>query len=213
MVKLSESVPMVSVQFSFSNPEVIPVLVRHRNNETHEEHKERDVRKNHASGRLVIEPTERCAVANILDGIESAGYELVDALYQERVDPKDPTGRRRYHMVRFQFAPRPAVQISTEFKTIREQIRLEFQDICETAQWRVRAFLNPFYQNGEEISGKNAVSINCEARNPLFYPDGKPILVWRKDERGNRIGDAPMLPMANRDFLIANDGEVILVVA
>lgn len=36
-MKLNENVLMVSLQFSFSNPEAIPVLVRHRSNEMPEE--------------------------------------------------------------------------------------------------------------------------------------------------------------------------------
>lgn len=121
-VILNESVPMVSLQFSFTNPEVIPVLVRHRSNETTED---RVVRTSHASGRLVIEPTEKCSVATVSVGIESAGYELVDAFHQERIDPKDPTGRRRYHTVRFQFARHEVAKVSEEFKTIRDQIHGE----------------------------------------------------------------------------------------
>ena len=185
---------MVSLQFSFSNPEAIPVLVRHRSNETTEE---RVVRKNHASGRLVIEPTEKCSVATVFVGIESAGYELVDAFHQERIDPKDPIGRRRYHTVRFQFARHEVAQVSDEFKVIRGQIRNELQDICGDSHWRVRAFLNPFYRDGEEVPGKNAVSINFEARSPLFHPDGTPVLVWRKDEKDNRLGNAPVPPRFN----------------
>lgn len=204
---LNESVPMVSLQFSFSNPEAIPVLVRHRSNEMPEE---RVVRKSHASGRLVIEPTENCSVATVFVGIELAGYELVDAFHQERIDPKDPTGRRRYHTVRFQFARHEVAKVSEEFQTIRGQIRHELQDICGDSHWRVRAFLNPFYQNGEEVPSKNTASINFEARSPLFRPDGTPVLVWAKDERGNRLGDAPMPPKANRDLVVVN-GEVSLM--
>ena len=188
-MRLNENIPMVSLQFSFSNPEAIPVLVRHRSNETMQE---RQVRKNHTSGQLVIGPTENCSIATMFTGIKSAGYELVDAFHQERIDPKDPTGRRRYHTVRFQFARSETAQISDEFKAIRDQIHYELQDICGNAHWRVRAFLNPFYRNGEEVQGKNAVSINFEARNPLFHPNGEPVLVWRKDERGNRLGNCPV---------------------
>ena len=204
---LNDNIPMISLQFSFNNPEVIPVLVGHRSNETTEE---RVVRKNHTSGQLVIEPTEKCSITTVFTGVESTGYELVDAFHQERIDPKDPTGKRRYHMVRFQFARSETAQISDEFRAIRDQIHYELQDICGNAHWRVRAFLNPLYRNGEEVQGKNAVSINFEARSPLFRPDGTPVLVWQKDEGGNRFGNAPVPPKANRDLVVVN-GEVSLV--
>lgn len=63
------------------------------------------------------------------------------------------------------------------------------QDICETALWRVRAFSNPFYIEGEEVDGVRAISINCEARVPLFLPNGQPVVARRKDAQGNKIGD------------------------
>jgi hypothetical protein len=190
MVALDSSVRLVALQFSFSNPDAIPASVKRLDRETPEE---RNERKNHSSGTLVIEPTENCSLVNFLDELKSAGYEMVDAFYKERINPKDPRGRRTYHMVRFLFARREFVDLSEEFKAVRDVISKELRSICEVAMWRIRAFLNPFYnKDGEEVIGHRTISVNLESRKPLFRPDGQPVTVWQKDENSKRVGDAPL---------------------
>lgn len=178
---------MVAVQFSFSSPAVIPQVVKRAERETPDE---RNERKSRSSGVLLIEPTEKCSLVGLLGELEAAGYEMVDALYQERIDPKDPRGRRTYHMVRFLFARREFVNLSDEFEKAR--ILAELTEMCATAMWRVRVFSNPFYKDGEEVPGQRAMSINFDARKPLFRLDGQPVTVWQKDEKGRRVGDAPV---------------------
>ena len=135
---------------------------------------------------------------------------MVDSFYKERIDAKDPRGKRSYHMVRFLFARREFVELSDEFKKVRGVIRAELQSICESAMWRVRAFSNPFYKNGEEIPDQRAVSVNLEARQPLFRPDGQPVTVWQKDADGKRVGDAP-LPL-KADYCLRIVGDAVQLV-
>jgi hypothetical protein len=175
VVALNGTVRLVALQFSFSNPDAIPATVKCQDRETQEE---RVVRKSHSSGVMVIDPTEKCSLVEFLGELEASGYEMVDAFYKERIDAKDPRGKRSYHMVRFLFARREFVELSDEFKKVRDIIRTELRSICETAMWRVRSFSNPFYKNGEEISDQRVVSVNLEARTPLFRPDGQPVTVW-----------------------------------
>lgn len=202
MVALNGTVRLVALQFSFSNPDAIPATVKRQDRETPEERVER---KNHSSGVMVIEPTEKCSLVEFLGELEAAGYEMVDAFYKERIDAKDPRGKRSYHMVRFLFARREFVDLSDEFKKVRDTIRAELRSICEAAMWRVRSFSNPFYKNGEEIPDQRAVSVNLEARQPLFRPDGQPVTVWQKDENGKRVGDAPLPLKADYSLRIVGD--------
>lgn len=208
MVALNGTVRLVILQFSFSNPDVIPATVKRQHRETPEE---RAVRKSHPSGVMVIEPTKKCSLVEFLGELEAAGYEMVDAFYKERIDAKDPRGKRTYHTVRFLFARREFVELSDEFKKVRDVIRAELQSICESAIWRVRSFSNPFYKNGEEVPGQRAVSINLEARQPLFRPDGQPVTVWQKDENGKRVGDAP-IPL-KADYCLRIAGDAVQLVA
>lgn len=209
MVVLNGSVRLVSMQFSFSNPEVIPGMVKRRGRETQEERVER---KNRASGIMVIEPTEKCSLAEFLGELEALGYEMVDGFYQERPDSKDPRGKRTYHMVRFLFARREFVELSDEFKRVRDAIRAELRSICDSAMWRVRSFSNPFYKDGEEIPDHRAVSVNLEARQPLFRPDGQPVTMWQKDENGRRVGDAPLPIKADYCLRIMGDAVQLMTV-
>ena len=202
MVVLNGLVRLVCLQFRFPNPGAILHLVRHR--ETSDE------RRSGPSGVMVIEPTENCSLAEFLGELEVAGYEMFDALHEERIDPKDPCGKSVHHMVRFLFARKEFVKISTEFEGARIAIRSELQSICETTMWRVRAFSNPFYQDGEEIAGQRALSINLEVRRPLFCPDGQPVMVWKKNGNGERVGDAP-LPLKPSRHLHIDDGAIQLI--
>lgn len=207
MVALNGTVRLVALQFSFSNPDAIPATVKRQDRETPEE---RAVRKSHSSGVMVIEPTEKCSLVEFLGELEAAGYEMVDGFYKERIDAKDPRNKRTYHMVRFLFARREFVELSDEFKKVRDVIRTELRSICENAMWRVRSFSNPFYKNGEEIPDQRAVSVNLEARQPLFRPDGQPVTVWQKDADGKRVGDAP-LPL-KADYCLRIVGDAVQLV-
>ncbi|MBZ9572848.1 hypothetical protein KJA17_01495 [Patescibacteria group bacterium] len=182
MVKLDSSVRLVVVQFRFSNPGVIPASVKHLGREILEERG----KKYKSNGRLVIEPTENCSLVEFLGELKAAGYQMVDAFHRERIDPKDPRGQRRYHMVRFVFARSEYMDLSDEFKAVRHVISKELREICVQAMWRVRVFLNPFYKDGEEIPGEYVVNIDVASRRPLFLPDGRPVMVWQKDENGKR---------------------------
>ena len=90
MVALNGTARLVALQFSFSNPDAIPVSVKRLNRETQEERVER---KNHSSGVMVIEPTEKCSLVEFLGELEAAGYEMVDGFYKMRIDAKDPSGK------------------------------------------------------------------------------------------------------------------------
>lgn len=206
MVMLNGYIRLITLQFSFSNPDAIPVMKR-LDRETQEELAER---KSHSSGILVIEPTEKCSLVEFLGELETAGYEMVDAFYKERIDPKDPRGKRTYHMVRFLFAHHEFMGLSDEFKKVRDNMRTALSEMCRVAMWRVRSFSNPFYNNGKEIPDQCAVSINLEARQPLFRPDGQPIMVWQKDENGERIGDTPILLKA--DYCLQIMGDAICLI-
>ena len=179
------SVHLVQLQFSFSNPGIIPVSVRRLKRETDEE---LTTRKSRLSGIQIIEPTASCSIVEFPMELEKIGYEMVDAFYKERIETKT---KRTYHMVRFVFACREHVWISDDFRNVRGAIRADLQNICMTAMWRVRAYSNPYYMDDED-SEERAISINMEAREPLYLPNGQPVVIWLKDENGSRLGNAPV---------------------
>jgi len=189
VVFLEKDVRMIMLQFSFSNPNVIPSCVRRLNQETQDELLDRKSRSN---GILVIKPTERCFLAGFIKDLNMSEYEIVDSFYKKRIDAKDSNGKNKYHTVRFLFARREFAEVSNDFKKVRPIISTELRKICETAMWRVRLFFNQFYKDGKDINGQYALSINLEARQPFYCPDGQPVTVWQKDEKGKRVGKSPL---------------------
>ncbi len=202
MIELNGAIRLVALQFCFTNPDVVPPSVKRLVRETPEK---RVVRKDRSNGFVVIEPTAKCSLVKFPGELEAAGYELVNAFCEERIDGKDARGKRTYYMVRLLFARSEFVDISAEFREVRDTIRAGLQELCESAMWRVRAFSNPFFMDGEEIPGQRAVSINLEAREPLFRPDGQPVVVWQKDERGERVGDAPLPIVSERRLCVIGE--------
>jgi hypothetical protein len=107
--------------------------------------------------------------------------------------------------------PKEHARDSVERAAARAGIHEGLKEICGTSLWRVRAFLNPLVEDGKIVEGQYAVSINLEVREPLFRPDGKPVTVWRRDEFGNKTGEAP-LPLGPRARLrIVENGDILAV--
>jgi hypothetical protein len=202
-LSLDSTARLVSLQFSFSNPAIIPNNIRKRQQETKTESNER---KQRSGGIMAIEPCENVSIEEFVSNIESSGYTLVDGLYQSRQDVKQPA--KMYHMVRFIFAHNEFVEMNDEFADVRPKIWEELRHISETAFWRVRAFSNPFYKNGEEILGFRALSFNFEARIPRLLPDGTPVVQRRKDADGRKIGEPVSIEPAHH--LVIQDNAVTL---
>lgn len=188
-VVLDRTVRLVSLQFSFSNPDAIPVKVLRFKSLEHETTAASKERKTRATGILAIQPTEDCSLVVFLRDLLTDGYELVDSFYQPRIDQNNAA--RTYHMVRFLFARQEFVDLSDEFREVRGLLLQGLQEMCGAAMWRVQVFLNPHYEDGNEVAGQCSISINLGARKPLSQPDGKPVVQWEKDDEGKRIGDAP----------------------
>lgn len=183
---IGSTVRLIVLRFSFSNPEVVPLCVRKLPHEKENELLNKSV----ANGELVIDPSEKVGLVEFLGELEQSGYEMVDATYQPRIDPGNP--KRTYHVVRFMFARREYAQPTDQFISVRPTTKQALRTMCEQAMWRVRAFLNPLFVRGETVDGEHAVSVNLEVRKPLFDNVGNPVRTWRKDENGNRLGDAPV---------------------
>lgn len=188
MVILDRNVRRVMLQFCFSNPQVIPLSMRRK---TQSEPPLFD-RKTRPDGTLVIVPTEKCSLAIFVRELEMSGYEMVDAFYRRRIDSRDSGGKKKDHMVRFIFVRHEFSELSDEFISRRKTVQAELQNICSAALWRVKLFKNKFYKDDKEVNGQHALSINLDARQPLFCPDGQPVKIWKKDDSGKRVGEAPL---------------------
>lgn len=188
MVVLDRPVRKVVVQFSCSNHDFVLRELPNHGKETTTQFSHRTDRAH--NGVLIAEPTVPCWIGDLSPGIEG-DYPIVDAFTEERIDQKDP--QRTYHIIRFIGLRR---ELAGTWPLIGGHAHLEdnamymFERLTQSFLWHVRVYANPNDSTGEIV-----VSINCGARQPLWLPDGQPVVVWRKDENGKRIGERP-LPLA-----------------
>lgn len=187
MQLIGPKTPIVSMQFSVSNKDIVPKTLVDAGAESFEEWSER---KGMPNGKLVIKPTELTSIAEFPVDLEGNGYEMVIAFYKERIHSSS-FASKTYHMVRFVFCRSEIAVVSDAFCNARDEIRRDLGVICTRSLWRTRVFENPYFRGGKIVPDLHAVSINLEARQPLYNPDGQPIKVWKKDESGQRVGDGP----------------------
>lgn len=196
---------LVMLQFSFSNSGIIPGTIRKREPESKNESTARKARH---GGILAIEPHENTDITGFIKQLSESGYVLVDGFYQARQDVKNP--KQMYHVVRFTFAKDVFAELTDEFKKVQPALMADLRTIGTAAFWRVRAFSNPFYKDGEETPGFTAPSFSFEARVPLFLPNGKPVVQRLKDTLGKKYGDPVPLEPAGR-LVIKNKTVTVLV--
>lgn len=185
----------VSIQISVSNPDLISDTIRMWNFYRGREAKESDgrafTRKQNLNGEKVLEETEEVFAFPIIRSLLAQGFSLGGVIYSERQGGQ--TKDKTYYMVRFVFFAPGAGNPVPYFAKYRDEFMAELETLLKEAFWRVRAFRNPLHDDeGNELPGLPAVSLNLEARVPRIQPDGKPVLQWRKDERGEKIGDKPV---------------------
>ena len=194
---LNEAVRLVFIQFSFTNKEAVPEGLRHIAPEQEVEHR---TRKDSAQvNEQFIAPTAMVSARALLGTLEKAGYELVDAIYQHRWGEKG-----RYHMVRYVFAQGSSQHgIHPDFVRLRSRARINLMKLLLNAFWRVRA-----YRNIREED--TMVSMNFESRVPIVNGDGQSLLVWKRDEQGNKLGDGPV-PIEPLQTLFVNGSNVVSI--
>ncbi len=191
MFEIDRTVRMVVLQFSFSSNNIVPEGIREEPFERIYQQEKRRARG--GTGKRVIDPVQNVSLKEIGRDLRGNGFELVDAFRQKRHHPDDHRGRRMYQVVRFSFAKEKFERTSPDFQEKKGELLAYLGSMVVEAAWRVRVFLNPFFKDGEEMAGAHHLSINLEARHPLFDSEGKRRLVWRKDEAGRKLGNAKIL--------------------
>lgn len=198
---------MVSPKFVWANPD----LLRGVKEVDRESEDSRTVRKERNKGNemsaALVGPTKRVYLRGMLDDL-AAGYKLVDAKWQLRENDRGNWD----HVISYLFAKKEFALESPEFALKRNKVLAGLSVLCERFMWRAQAFQNPFFQNEKAVEGFAALSMNFKEREELFSSDGRPVMVWPKDERGKRVGEAP-LPLKANYYLRIVDGAVDLATA
>lgn len=188
------------LRFSFSNLDLIPDCLEQ---ESGIEKPEKFLaRQFEIPGEQFIEPVEAVGCLLFIRDMEEAGYIIVDAFF--KVGKKYG---RDFGIMLFTFAIKENAHCSERFLRAKLAIEQKLHNLFEQNMWRVRAFLNPFFKNGKMIDDLYAVSVNFEVRTPLVDGNGKPLVQWQKNDKGERIGDAP-IKICPKLFLRIENGDI-----
>lgn len=195
MVNL-HNVPAVNLRFAFSNANLFPASWLRSG-------KQRSPWK--GTGELVIKPTPSCSVLGVIADLKEAGYRLADGIYIPIGASEN--GYSGKSVASFWFTrdvPKPKNKI--------DGFESALAHLCYTALWQTEVYVNPFYKDGVEVPDQRSVSINLTCRQPLFQPDGKPVMARPRDENGKRIGKDPV-PVAPQCQLRIQENAITQVMA
>lgn len=170
----------VVLQFSFAHRQAVPNGICWRENETVDE--SRDRKAGPATGACLMEATQNVSLTRFANDLDAAGYQLISMTAKVRRVYKGDSGRNFYFMVRCVFSRGDSCTGITTGTPERKAL----DEMVHRVTWRVRIYRNT------QPDGSPFISVNAEARTPLFRPDGRPVTAWRKDETGERVGDAPI---------------------
>ena len=204
MIELvSGVVRMFLLQFNCSKLAVVPTGLGEKDEESVSKLISRRSQKR---GTQFIESTPGVSLARVPAELAAEGYILVDGFYQMRPDNEG----RMHPMVQFAFVSEEDFNAEAGLAGYREVAKAAFEQMCTEARWSALAYLNSFFKDGEDVDGAHSISINMNARDPLVNPDGTPKLQWKKDERNQRIGDAPV-PIEPKSHLRIADNDILVV--
>jgi len=199
----------ISLQFSFTSQEKIPQFL--------EDLPEEDMTGAMARKQLNEKGTgvdltggkfreKMVDVRSLPAGLSQMNYELVGAWKQERKQTKEGWGKgKSYWMIRFRFrhkdyldeyrakmgaTPEAAETAWQEMVAKRPILLCELVTICSLAFWQVRAWRNPWYQDGQLLPDVYNISLNFEGRQPLYEYEPK-----------KELGDEDLPPQYKPDYV------------
>lgn len=169
---LTQKDRMLTLQFSFPNDDAVPIGLRSLGAEDGATAAKRKLAKAAPNGKDLLDGNfpERTSLSELPSGLARNDFVLVNASYQKRQDQHDKS--KTYHMIRFTFVRKCFEETDDEqlkkFLPFRGLALSELQGVCELALWRVRLFRNPYFKDGTVSPSETMISINLEARVPLF---------------------------------------------
>ncbi len=179
----------VGMQFTLPL-EAVPIFVKKLPFETPEQFNDRMEKR--LPGKSIAGPFKNASVAEFPGQVEAAGYQMISAVYEKRPVLQDPTGQKIRHMVRFTFCRDEFVNISDEFKKIRDTLRLELMGICDSAVWQIQAYTNLIYQT-------DGYSMIVKINNRKPYSNGTGILMSIEPAYTLCARDAKLVQMADSE--------------
>jgi hypothetical protein len=175
----------ISLQFSFNNPASIPQFLEDLPEESAEIAAVRGQLNEKGSGTDLTNGGQfrgkMVDLRNLPVGLLNSEYELVGVWKQKRIQTKTGWAKGKpYWMIRFRFRLKDQLaeyqakigkQAWQELVEKRPMLLGELVTTCSLAFWQVRAWRNPWFQDGQILPGVYAISLNFEGRQPLYEWD------------------------------------------
>ena len=172
----------ISLQFSFMNQSAIPQFLEDLPEESLENAVARKQLNDHGTGTDLTNGGQfrgkKLDLRGLPAGILKTDYELVGVWKQQRLQTKAGWGQNKpYWMIRFRFRNREYLD---EYRTKmgeeawkamvekRPMLLGELVTICSLSFWQMRAWRNPWFQDGKILPGVYFISMNFEGRQPLY---------------------------------------------
>ncbi len=192
----------ITLQFSFTNMAAIPQFLEDLPEESLENATARREMNSHGTGTDLTNGGQfRGKMIDLRElpaGILQTDYELVGVWKQQRLQTKQGWAQGRpYWMIRFRFRHknhvaeyRSAIGEEAWKEMIKKRPMLlgELVTICSLSFWQMRAWRNPWFQDGDLLPGAHFISLNFEGRQPLYE--------W---EPSKALGDDDLPPQYKSD--------------
>jgi len=176
VLEIGPQIQRVLIQFSCSNIKAIPAGLTVLESETVETAASRQGLNVLNGSEPAIGPKESVDLLALGRDLLEQGFTPLGGFYQER---REKESDRTYHMVRFQWFR------SGEDSPNKYQLLHALLHLIGEATWRVRVHQN---ESANEADGR-WISINLEARVPLFDLQGDVILEHIRDEQKKPTGE------------------------
>lgn len=176
ITKITPRDRVITLQFSFNNPFIIPWDLNSLDQESLVQSAQRKQQSEKGSMSHNLMPgskNNKFQDTKIDDklvvNLVNRGYELISLKYQER---QQTSGYGTYHMTRYTFAHRNYIEhdseIIQEIKPRRGVVLAQLYDFIQLAYWQIRAYRNPYFDNGEVVEDQKAISLNFDGRTPIL---------------------------------------------
>jgi hypothetical protein len=151
-------------------------------------------------GKLIFQDLPKCRPD--LGGYLTDGWSMINAF----VKYNQLSGPASRYVARFVFARSGSNKKSVdEFVKRPRAVELAMkamETLSAMALWQASLHKNPFAAPKGNFHG---LEINFRGRIPLFEPDGEPVLVWSRNERGKPLKGQGKVPLEPSYFLQARD--------
>lgn len=172
----------IYLQFSFNNPEAIPQFLEDLPEENQEDATARKQLNANATGTDLTNGGQfrgkMIDLKKLPSKLLETDYELVGVWKQKRIQTKAGWAQNKpYWMIRFRFRHKDYLaeyrakmgeQAWKEMLEKRPMLLGELVTICSLAFWQMRAWRNPYFQDGRLLPNVFFISLNFEGRKPLY---------------------------------------------